>query len=63
VVFGVFVCLQVENWNEDRQNQNLTNNYIKRLQTEINLEVAIWNKAVDYFETAYDYGLFCFKRI
>lgn len=62
VVFGVFVGLQVENWNEDRQNQNLANKNIKRLQTEIKLELAIWNKAVDYFETAHNYGIFALEE-
>ncbi|PHS76511.1 MAG: hypothetical protein COB56_06660 [Robiginitomaculum sp.] len=56
VVFGVFIGLQVSNWNEARQSQNLAENYIERLQTDIGLEQALWGKATDYFGTARDYG-------
>ncbi|PHS39470.1 MAG: hypothetical protein COA91_05950 [Robiginitomaculum sp.] len=56
VVFGVFVGLQVSNWNESRKNRDLAANYIERLQTDIALEIALWGKATDYFGTARDYG-------
>ncbi|NQV87914.1 MAG: hypothetical protein HQ492_12645 [Woeseiaceae bacterium] len=30
--------------------------YIKRLQTDIELEMALWQKSTDYFSTAQAYG-------
>ena len=56
VVVGVFVGLQVSNWNEARQNNNLAANYIGRLESDIGLEIALWQKAMDYFGTAQSYA-------
>jgi uncharacterized protein DUF6090 len=56
VVVGVFVGLQVSNWNEVRQNNILATNYIGRLENDIGLEIALWQKAIDYFGTAEAYA-------
>lgn len=56
VVFGVFMGIQLGNWNEDRKNQDLAINYIERLHTEIGLETQLWDKAADYFVTTQNYG-------
>ncbi len=56
VVFGVFIGLQVNNLNEARQNNDLAESYIDRLYSDIELERAMWGKAIDYFGTAREYG-------
>lgn len=56
VVAGVFLGLQVSNWNGARQNRDLGASYIERLRTDIELERALWRRAIDYFGTSRDYG-------
>ena len=56
VVVGVFIGIQVANWNEARSNQALARDYIGRLATDVELELALWQRAIDYYSTARDYG-------
>ncbi len=56
VVLGVFLGLQASNWNAARQNRDLAASYVERLRTDIELERALWRRAIDYFGTARDYG-------
>ncbi|GJL92754.1 hypothetical protein [Hyphococcus sp.] len=56
VVVGVFVGLQVSNWNAARQNNDLAASYIERLHGDIELERALWGKTIEYFGTAREYG-------
>lgn len=57
VVVGVFIGIQVANWNEERQDNSLSKGYLERLEFDIALEQARWGKATDYFSTARQYGL------
>ena len=57
VVLGVFIGIQVSNWNADRQNAQLSQNYLERLENDVELELALWEKAGDYFGTARRHGL------
>jgi hypothetical protein len=57
VVVGVFIGIQVSNWNEERQNRALAEDYRERLTTDLVTEQALWRAAIDYFETARSYGL------
>ncbi len=56
VVMGVFIGIQVSNWNAARQNKDLAASYIERLHTDIELEHALWGRTIEYFSTARDYG-------
>lgn len=56
VVVGVFIGIQVANWNEERQDNALSAGYLERLEFDIALEQARWGKATDYFSTARQYG-------
>jgi hypothetical protein len=56
VVAGVFVGLQVSNWNAARQNRDLAANYLERLKVDVELERALWGRAIEYFGTARDYA-------
>lgn len=57
VVVGVFIGIQVANWNGERQDSALSEGYLQRLEFDISLEQARWGKASDYFSTARQYGL------
>ena len=57
VVVGVFIGIQVSNWNGERQDNALSAEYLQRLEFDIALEQARWDKAADYFSTARQYGL------
>lgn len=56
VVLGVFVGIQVSNWNEARKDRARADDYIARLANDVELEVALWGHAIDYYSTARDYG-------
>ena len=56
VVLGVFIGIQVSNWNGARQNDRLTDGYLSRLETDLELEGALWEKTRDYFGTARRYA-------
>lgn len=56
VVFGVFIGLQANNWNEARGDRSLARSYVARLRADIELERALWGKTIDYFGTARDYA-------
>jgi len=56
VVAGVFMGIQVSNWNEGRQNRALASSYLQRLHSDIELERALWGRAIDYFGTARTYA-------
>ncbi len=56
VVLGVFIGLQVSNWNADRHDRALGKDYIARLTTDIELEDNLWRYAIDYYTTARNYG-------
>ena len=57
VIVGVFIGIQVSNWNEERQNTALADDYRERLTADLITEQALWRSAIDYFETARAYGL------
>ncbi|WP_412067272.1 hypothetical protein [Rubrivirga sp. IMCC43871] len=57
VVVGVFVGLQVSNWNEARQNRALAANYTERLQADLRDEIATMRSASDYFGAVRRHGL------
>ena len=56
VVVGVFIGIQVSNWNTTRQNRALADEYIERLYSDIELERALWGRVIEYFGTARIYS-------
>ena len=50
VVMGVFIGLQVSNWNTEKQQQERANTYSQRLFEELKIEY-------DYAKSLYDYHL------
>jgi len=59
VVLGVFVGIQVNNWNETRIETQRADSYLLRIQADLGSDlqaierrVAYWNKVVDYGHAA-----------
>lgn len=51
VVIGVFIGIQVSNWNTDRQEQRQAEIYTERLRAELELEFDYTRSLLDYMET------------
>lgn len=63
VVFGVFVGLQVANWNEERADDVRESAYLKRIQSDLDQDLnnyknnlAFWSKVTDYGISALSYA-------
>lgn len=56
VVVGVFIGIQVSNWNEDRQNANRTQNYFSRLIDDLDSERRALLARLDYMAVTDGYG-------
>ena len=52
VVTGVFIGLQVSNWNDHRQNQAIAQDYLVRLESDLRDEISQWQYLEDYYGTA-----------
>ena len=50
VVFGVFIGLQVNNWNEARVERQLAKDYVKRLETDLRTDLANSRLLTEYHE-------------
>lgn len=49
VVVGVFIGIEVSNWNQDRQNRALAESYLVRLTADLESQIATWEDALQYF--------------
>ena len=56
VVVGVFIGIQVSNWNEDRQNASRTQNYYSRLIVDLDSERRGLLARLDYMAVTDGYG-------
>lgn len=56
VVVGVFIGIQVSNWNEDRQNASRTQNYYSRLIDDLDSERRALLARLDYMAITDRYG-------
>ena len=57
VVFGVFIGIQVSNWNESRENEHIAEAYIERFKAEILIENQTSQNVFDYLSTVRTYGI------
>ncbi|MFT5521348.1 MAG: hypothetical protein ACI9IA_001949 [Enterobacterales bacterium] len=55
VVFGVFIGMQVSNWNENLESQRVANKYLKRLVNDLHYEKKSYQNTMSYFETVLSY--------
>jgi hypothetical protein len=56
VVVGVFIGIQVSNWNEDRQNDSRIQSYYQRLIQDSESEIQALNARLDYIAVTETYG-------
>lgn len=56
VVLGVFIGIEVSNWNEDRQKRALAQSYVERLATDLSAELTTWEDALQYFQTTHGHA-------
>jgi len=65
VVVGIFLGLQVDDWNEQRKENSLERDYIERLEAEVDANIAVYEAAIrraektdrlyrDYFDHLHD---------
>lgn len=57
VVFGVFIGLQVNNWNEARTDRALAAEYLDRLEFEVSYQVTTLKEQREYYEQARRHGI------
>jgi hypothetical protein len=57
VVVGVFIGIQVANWNASRENERIADEYIERLQAEILIDNQASQNVFDYLSTVRTYGI------
>ena len=48
VVIGILIALQINNWNQNRLNQNLESQYYKRLLEDVREEETILQATINY---------------
>jgi hypothetical protein len=56
VVIGVFVGLQVNNWNEARVDRARAANYLERLATDLSADLATFEDRMQFWNEVSDYG-------
>lgn len=57
VVVGVFIGIQVANWNDSRQEQKDATDLLVRLENDLKTETAGWQRAIDYYATTRKHGI------
>ncbi|NNL89183.1 MAG: hypothetical protein HKP25_08940, partial [Marinicaulis sp.] len=63
VVVGVFIGIQVSNWNDSRAENALADSYLTRLQEDISTDVSAINKRVTFWQEVIDHGANAIKFI
>lgn len=48
VVIGILIALQVNNWNEDRKNQELSKQYLTSLRADLNEDLEMLNEEYEF---------------
>jgi hypothetical protein len=56
VVIGVFVGLQVNNWNEARHDAVRGDEYLERIHSDLQADVAALDRRADFWDDVADYG-------
>ena len=57
VVFGLFIGLQVNNWNENRKNVEIANSYIDRIETDLATQVKYFGHVTNYFTKTREHAI------
>ena len=56
VVVGVFIGIQVSNWNGDIENRRVAAGYVERLKVDLQLEIDFLNRGRDYIAVTRNYS-------
>ena len=56
VVFGVFVGIQVANWNQAQTDLASGTAYLKRIQIDVETDIANYNKRMEFWKQVINYG-------
>ena len=56
VVVGVFVGIQVSNWDQDRKNNTLASEYVQRIELDIKDQITQLDGVIDYYSIAYQHA-------
>jgi len=56
VVFGVFMGIQVSNWNQNLENERIANKYLERLEDDLQFEKANYQNTASYFKSVLSYA-------
>lgn len=54
VVVGVFVGIQVSNWNEARQDRERGRLYMERMRADLQAEIEVLENRIDYFRSVHE---------
>ncbi|MBT8141667.1 MAG: hypothetical protein HKN88_05675 [Gammaproteobacteria bacterium] len=57
VVFGLFIGLQVNNWNENRKNIEIANSYIDRIETDLATQIKYFEHTQNYFKKTREHAI------
>ena len=57
VVVGVFIGIQVANWNDSRQDQQVAGELLIRLENDLKTEPTGWQRAIEYYSTTRRHGV------
>jgi hypothetical protein len=56
VVFGVFIGIQVANWNQAQNDKLLGKEYLKRIQVDVEIDIANYHKRMAFWQQVINYG-------
>ena len=56
VVFGVFMGIQVANWNQAQTDISLGTAYLKRIKVDVETDIANYHKRMAFWKQVIDYG-------
>jgi len=57
VVFGVYIGIQLGNWNEERADDARSQQYLERIASDLTQEISIYNDRVQFWQQVSEYGL------
>jgi hypothetical protein len=57
LVLGVFIGIQVSNWNESRQEQQIAAGYLDRLRNDFRVESENYRRYINYYESVHAHAI------
>lgn len=56
VIIGVFIGIQVSNWNDERIDQNRAHSYLERIRADLDADIQFFDDRMAFWETVYGFG-------